>query len=163
VTWIDYVPALSAAVAAGTFVFSVYKQRQDAALKRGDVALQRELEAARRWTTFMDLAFENPEYAYRPDYCWSCKKQHRSKRPLIDIKHKNFISRFLFTAEEVLDISNDVEWKKTISSQMSCHEHYFLKEITKSQLGSYSPELKIVIAEWKKEKGKTVIAEPADA
>jgi hypothetical protein len=140
-------PALAAAIAAAAFVFSIAKQRQDA-------KLQRELEADRRCTSFMDLAFENLEVAYRPDYCWICKEEERSKRPLDDVRHKNFISRFLFTAEEVLEISNDQAWRNAISSQMSCHEHYFLKEMTESQKHSYSPELRKVINEWQLNKGR---------
>lgn len=143
-----YAPAASAMVASGTFAFSVWKLREDA-------ALQRELEAKRRWTAFMDMAIANPRAAFKPDYSsWKLlPAEDRGERPVEDIEHANFVSRFLFTAEEVLAISpNDPEWIESIKSQMDCHRKYFLSEMKEKQIKCYSKALQDVIRNWREER-----------
>ena len=100
---------LSAFVAAGAFVISVVKNREDA--KRA-----REVSARAAWEKYLEMAFQNPELA-------------RANLQQFDEKtfeqYEWFVSRMLYAAEEVLLLtSDDRSWNDVIADQIGFHAEY---------------------------------------
>ena len=107
--WLTYLPAVSAAVAAIAFAFSVFKNRQD-------LYRSREVSARGAWDKYLEMAFENPKLALADLDKFT---------PLEFEKYEWFVSRMLYAAEEVLALTNDDRnWNGVIETQIGFHSPY---------------------------------------
>ena len=107
--WLTYLPAVSAAVAAIAFAFSVFKNRQD-------LYRSREVNARGAWDKYLEMAFENPKLALAEIEKFSSLEYE---------KYEWFVSRMLYAGEEVLALTNDDRnWKGVIETQIGFHSAY---------------------------------------
>ena len=127
--WLIYLPAVSAAVAAIAFVFSVFKNRQD--LHRS-----KELSARAAWGKYLEMAFDNPKLSLAGIDKFS---------PLEFEQYEWFVSRMLYAAEEVLDLTNDDRnWIGVIETQIGFHSAYLCGQ-GKQYHSHYAPPVQVML------------------
>lgn len=134
--FVAVVAAASAAVAAGTFLVSLIKNR-------GDRRQQQSFKAREIWAEYMKLAFDHPQFSGGFDYDESEDSTQKEK-------YEWFVSLMLYACEEVMSYSGgDPRWNSTFLLQFSYHKRYFCAGHFDEAITGYSKALFDLFSEWR--------------
>ena len=126
----------SAVVAALTFSFNAVKARTDR-------RQQQSFKAREVWSSYMELAFDYPEFSGGFDY-------DGSREPLKQEQYEWFVSRMLYACEEAISYApRDPWWKETLKLQLGYHHKYFCVGHFDEPIKGYSKSLQDLFIEWR--------------
>ncbi|WP_305846325.1 hypothetical protein [Photobacterium kishitanii] len=141
-------------------------------IQSGESQAQRQL-AKSMYKSYLKLAFEYPEFAepkisgseYSNNlrYCSSLAVVEKGESKKCQLQYEWFVSRMLYTAENVLALDLSEEdlktWRRTIEVQISNHTVYLKSESFSNSIDTYSCDILPVLKKNGADKNKVKIVE----